>query len=183
MNGTSVPLCERRLDGRTYPALSYYNPITKGVSMEKRRIGVRAVVIKNNEVLAVKHKMSDGSESEYWALPGGGLDPHESIINGIHREMIEETGIAPDLGSLLFIQQFASTRQDSNEELELFFHVKNADDYESIDLTTTSHGSSEIARIAFINPRKERLYPKFLGELVLDDYVDNTHPVYIADYI
>ena len=45
--------------------------------MEKRRVNVRGIIWRDGKLLAVKHKNNDGSEADYWAVPGGGLDPHE----------------------------------------------------------------------------------------------------------
>jgi uncharacterized protein with ACT and thioredoxin-like domain len=52
--------------------------------------------------------------------------------------MIEETGIAPKIGKLLFIQQFDDGEK---EHLEFFFHIENVEDYEIVDLEATSHGT------------------------------------------
>ena len=50
---------------------------------ELRRVNVRAIIWKDGKLLAVKHKTSPGEESPYWAVPGGGLDPMESIEDGL----------------------------------------------------------------------------------------------------
>lgn len=54
--------------------------------MDKRRVGVRAIIYKDGKILAVKHKTKDG-EASFWAIPGGGLEPGESIENGLRREV------------------------------------------------------------------------------------------------
>lgn len=151
--------------------------------MDTRRIGVRAIVFKDNKVLAVRHRKKDGTEADFWAIPGGGLDPGEGIVDGVKREMIEETGIEPAVGKLLFIQQYPSTRSDCDEELEFFFHVTNADDYTAVDLGITTHGMDEIARIEFIDPTTEPVLPKFIREIDTGSYATTAQPVYIADYL
>ena len=45
-----------------------------------RRINVRAIIYKDGKLLAVKHKHGDNI-SHYYAVPGGGLDPQESLID------------------------------------------------------------------------------------------------------
>lgn len=149
--------------------------------MEKRRINVRGIIYRDNKVLAVKHLTSSGGEADYWAIPGGGLDPKESLQHGLIRELLEETGIEAKVGRLLFVQQFPSSRTGRDEELEFFFHVENPDDFEEIDLTITTHGVAEIARIEFIDPAKERILPPFLGTLALDNYIDTDQPVFFYD--
>lgn len=148
--------------------------------MEKRRIGVRAIIFKDGKLLASKFHSKDG-ESDFWATLGGGLDPGESLINGLRREIIEETGIEPQVGRLLFIQQFSSDRDDRDEELEFFFHIENPQDYESIDLSQTTHGIHELTRCEFIDPAKEYILPSFLETIDIGDYVHAVHPIHIHD--
>lgn len=149
--------------------------------MESRRINVRAIIWRDGTLLAVKHKNSDGSESPYWAVPGGGLDPAESLTDGVRREIFEETGIAADVGKLLFMQQFRSGRKGFTEELEFFYHISNPEAFTSIDLSKTSHGLEEIARIEFIDPKVEHILPSLLSDVDIASYIDSDKPVLLHD--
>lgn len=51
------------------------------------RITARAIVLRNHEILLIYTKYYDD-----YSLPGGGVDPHESIEDGLIRELKEETG-------------------------------------------------------------------------------------------
>jgi ADP-ribose pyrophosphatase YjhB (NUDIX family) len=146
-----------------------------------RRVATRGIIYRDGKMLATKQKADDGSEAKNWATFGGGLDPNESLIDGLHREMIEETGIAPKIGKLLFIQQFVEPDKPGKEHLEFFFLIENWSDYESIDLASTSHGALEIARVDFIDPKENHILPKFLSEIDLRDYVENDRPVYFYE--
>lgn len=126
----------------------------------ERRIAVRALVVRDGKLLCVNLKREGGVTADFWCLPGGGVDPGESLLPALHREMIEETGIAPEIGALLYVQQF---RDDTREHLEFFFHVTNTEDYLNIDLASTSHGGIEIAAIDFIDPSTSVVMPKFLS--------------------
>ncbi len=141
--------------------------------MEKRRINVRAIIWHNNRLLAVKHKTKDGGEADYWAVPGGGLDPKEALTDGITRELLEETGVKAEIGTLLFMQQFNSTRPSWDEELEFFYHITNCEDFLDIDLTKTTHGNQELARIEFIDPKNEYILPRFLSEVDIASAIEN----------
>lgn len=79
--------------------------------MESRRIAVRGIAFEDGKLFAVKHK-EKMVPSDFWAIPGGGLDPGESLEDGLHREMIEEMGVAPKIGKLLFIQQYRSEKRE-----------------------------------------------------------------------
>ena len=92
-------------------------------------------------------------------MPGGGLDPEESLIDGVKREMLEETGIEAQVGNLLYIQQLVYKKL---EYLEFFFHIANAQDYLDIDLSKSTHGETEIAEIGLIDPAAEKVLPEFL---------------------
>ena len=103
----------------------------------------RQVIWHNNKLLAVRHKHGDET-SPYYAKPGGGLDPFESLVDGVKREILEETGIEAKVGKQLYIQQFSSEREGYDEELEFFFHIENPEYFLSIDLSQTTHGLSLI---------------------------------------
>lgn len=149
--------------------------------MDKRRVGVRGIIYKDGLILGVKHKSKDGTPKDWWAIPGGGLDPHESLEDGLRREMKEEIGVRVDIGRLLFIQQFKSTRPDRDEELEFFFLIENVDDFNDIDFSKTSHGLEELAECRFIDPKKEKILPKFIGEITTEGFLENIQPVLLAN--
>lgn len=149
--------------------------------MQKRRIGVRAIIYQDGKILAVIHKSKDGTPKDWWAIPGGGLDPGESLEDGLKREMEEELGVVIQPGRLLCIQQFMSGRQDCDEELEFFFLVENSDDFAAIDFMHTTHGAIELAACEFIDPSRVAIKPEFLGEIDLVRYVESVQPVYVAN--
>ena len=45
--------------------------------------------------------LSRRADSGWWNLPGGGVEPHESVEEGIIREVREETGLEVDVGRLI----------------------------------------------------------------------------------
>lgn len=151
--------------------------------MEKRRINVRAVIWRDGKILAVKHRNEDGTPTDHWALPGGGLDPMESLADAVAREVLEELGVVANVGRLIAGQQFTSNRTDFDEELELFFQVDYSSEFESIDLTNTSHGVDELAGVAFIDPKKEFVLPEFLQVLDVAGVIDGNAPVVVENYL
>src|SRR5690349_4827279 len=121
--------------------------------MDTRRVAVRAVIVKDGKLFCVKLNNYGGDGSKAlgtWITVGGKVDIGEPLLDAIIREVVEETGITPVVGNLLYIQQFS---HHNTEQLELFFHVKNADDFENIDLSKTSHGVEEIAEFGFVDPK------------------------------
>ena len=55
------------------------------------RISVVALFVDEREVLLI-HQMTP-PEPDCWDLPGGGLEPHEPLLDGLRREVKEETGL------------------------------------------------------------------------------------------
>lgn len=135
-----------------------------------RKISVRGVALHEGKLLCVRLKPYKDSlqthGNDYWCLPGGSLDEGETLVAGVEREMIEETGIKPIVGNLLYVQQFA---QGEREFIEFFFHITNNQDYLNIDLSKTTHGEEEIEEIAFVDPATTYVLPKFLSTEKLED--------------
>lgn len=120
------------------------------------------MVLHDSKLLCVRlkpYKDHLKRDNSYWCLPGGGLDEGEALVAGIEREMVEETGIKPVVGALLYVQQFA---YGGKEYLEFFFHITNGEDYLHIDLAKTTHGLEEIEEIGFIDPATTHILPVFL---------------------
>lgn len=149
--------------------------------MNERRINVRGVVCDDDgKIFAVKHRdHHDGSESKYWAIPGGGLDPREPLDAGLAREFMEEVGVKPAIGRLLFMQQFIAYHRngETTEKMELFYHVLNTDDFKDpIDLSKTSHGH-ELTRVDFVSTKSNFILPTFLQNMDVKQFIDSNQPV------
>jgi 8-oxo-dGTP diphosphatase len=54
-------------------------------------VGVGGVTIQNGRVLLIRRAYQP-LQGE-WSIPGGGLDVGEAIVEGVRRELLEETGI------------------------------------------------------------------------------------------
>lgn len=128
-----------------------------------RRISVRGIVLHEGKLLCVRlkaYKEHLKRDNSYWCLPGGGLDESEALIDGVKREMLEETGVEAQVGDLLYVQQFTHGEKDY---LEFFFHITNTRDYLNIDLSKSTHGEAEIEEIEFVDPKTVRVLPEFLA--------------------
>jgi ADP-ribose pyrophosphatase YjhB (NUDIX family) len=134
-----------------------------------RTVRVRGIIPFENAFLFVKHKF----DPTFWALPGGGLEEHETLKHGLERELVEELGVKPDIGMLLYVQQLFIG--SDNESLEFFFEVTNGAEYQQIDLQKTTHGAIELTRADFIDPASTYILPEFLAKLA-HDKVANVWP-------
>ncbi len=54
-------------------------------------IRAQCIVQRGRHILMVKHRQDD---EEWWCLPGGGVEPHETTAEAALRELQEECGLA-----------------------------------------------------------------------------------------
>jgi 8-oxo-dGTP diphosphatase len=82
---SGAPGGESARTGREYPA----RPI----------VGVGGVVFLDGRVLLIKRRFEPLAGR--WSLPGGALEVGETLAEGLAREMMEETGLAVDVGPVI----------------------------------------------------------------------------------
>lgn len=100
--------------------------------MEKEfRVRCRAVILDGDKLLVVRHA---AKSENYWALPGGHLEWGEDVRDGLVREIVEELGVVPELGPLLFIHTFV---RDAVHSLEFFFRVENPEAFRVLGVEPT----------------------------------------------
>lgn len=112
---------------------------------KKFAIRCRAIILHDGKLLVVKHEKDAG----FAALPGGHLEWGEDVKGCIQREIIEELGVVPDIGRLLYVHTFI--HKGNVQELEFFFEVLNGGDYVDITGRMRSH-AHEIAEILWVSP-------------------------------
>jgi len=74
------------------------------------RIRVSAVLGWRGQVLLCRHEKPG---KEYWLLPGGGVKAGESLVDALHRELVEELGIEEDVpveGPVCIVDSIAPKR-------------------------------------------------------------------------
>jgi 8-oxo-dGTP diphosphatase len=84
----------------------------------KIRIRCAAVIVREQQILLVQHEKSGQS---YWLLPGGGLEPGETMAAATERELREECGIEIRCGRLLFVAETLETTSNRHI-INMVFH-------------------------------------------------------------
>ncbi len=103
----------------------------------------RAIIFDEGELLVVRHAATD----TYVALPGGHLEWGEDIHECLKREIVEELGIAPVIGSLQYVNVF--TEKDSVQSIEFFFEITNGKEYREYLKAERSH-AYELSEVLWI---------------------------------
>lgn len=122
------------------------------------RVRVRAIIINDGKLLGVKHP----HDTSFCALPGGHLEHKEEIKECLQREIIEELGIKPEIGRLLYVNNFIDA--DEKQSIEFFFEITNSQEYKNMESLPKTH-AHEIAEIVWVNPADDvRIMPKGLED-------------------
>jgi 8-oxo-dGTP diphosphatase len=74
------------------------------------RIRVSAILRRDQRILLCRHEKGG---KEYWLLPGGGVNSGESLVDALHRELLEEVGLGRELtveGPVAIVDSIAPQR-------------------------------------------------------------------------
>lgn len=123
------------------------------------RIGVFAVVFDDQGRALVSRRPDNG----YYNLPGGGLEPSESVDEGVIREVREETGLEVTVGRLVGVYA-----KPQKHEVVLVFtaqivggalqHTAEADDHQWLH-------EAELDALPLLPKHRERLMHAFRHDL------------------
>ena len=118
-------------------------------NQNKLTVRTRAIIFYEGKILVVRHSQGQ----DFYALPGGHLDWGESVHECMKREIVEELGIEPQIGRLLYVNNF--TENGTIQSIEFFFEIINAGDYLDTDKLGGTH-IHEIAEMCWIGKHDSR---------------------------
>ncbi|NLK52715.1 MAG: NUDIX domain-containing protein [Syntrophomonadaceae bacterium] len=84
------------------------------------RISVKVLIKNKNDGLFLKRSLNSGANAGKWDLPGGKLDPGESLEKGLYREVAEETGLA------ISVERVLGTTEVDLPEFKLVYLILEA---------------------------------------------------------
>lgn len=142
---------------------------------KKFRIRCRGIILHEGRLLVVRH----APDHKYVALPGGGLEWGEDPLACIQREIVEELGVKPRIGRLLYVNAFIS---GDTQSVEFFFEILNATHYLGFEKLERTH-AYEIAQFAWIEPSlASELLPKALSKDFKDGNLLADTPRFISEF-
>jgi 8-oxo-dGTP pyrophosphatase MutT (NUDIX family) len=84
-------------------------------------VSQRGVVFAPNDEVLVVRRRSDGG----WELPGGRLGRDEDARRGVLREIVEETGLEPDLGQPVHTNSWLN--DDDDGRFAVYYHCRTTE--------------------------------------------------------
>src|SRR5215217_5239001 len=89
-------------------------------------VRVAAVVERKGALLLVRHQKPD--RDPYWVLPGGRLEPGETIPECAGRELAEETGLTAGFSGVLYVSEFL---REGRHTIDIVARMSSQDDAEA----------------------------------------------------
>lgn len=118
---------------------------------ERPLVGVGGVVISDGRVLLIRR---GGPPLEgQWSIPGGMLEVGETLLAGVRRELLEETGIDVRVGEL--IEVFERINLDTEGKARYHFVVM---DYLCEPVRGEARAGSDVTDVAWATPEELKKY-------------------------
>lgn len=89
-----------------------------------QRIACKGLIMHDGKLLILREAETyvEGSNTGKWHLPGGRLNPGEPFLDGLKREILEETGLTVTVGDVLYVGEwFPVIRDIPNQIVGMFF--------------------------------------------------------------
>jgi ADP-ribose pyrophosphatase YjhB (NUDIX family) len=137
------------------------------VDIAGHRFQLRAAAVVVHEGFVLLHRL-DGDD--YWALPGGRVEPGEAASATLVREMVEELDEPVECAELLYVvENFFLHAGKPNHEIGLYFRTQLRATSAILNKSRTHHGVEGASRLEFRWFPTERLgevdlRPSFLRE-------------------
>lgn len=86
----------------------------------KPTVSVRGVITGPNDNILVLQRATDAE----WELPGGRLGPYESVCDGLHREVYEETTLVIEIEDILLANSWLN--EQNNDRFAVYYACETA---------------------------------------------------------
>jgi 8-oxo-dGTP diphosphatase len=146
-------------------------------------VRVAAVVEREGALLLVRHQKPD--RDPYWVLPGGRLEPGETIPECAGRELAEETGLTAGFSGVLYVSEFL---EEGRHTIDVVARMSSEGDGKArlgSDPEVEPHAEPTLREIRWVSLdelREIELLPASIKERLLRDAPDGWTPdnVYVG---
>ncbi len=117
--------------------------------MKKIELGVKAIILHNDKILLIKRsdKYKKDRINGIWDIPGGRINFGEEPVDGLKREIYEETGL--ELGKVIKILDASTIFKDEKKQIIRITYLCSAKNPEKEIKISKEH-----TEIMWINPKK-----------------------------
>jgi len=147
--------------------------------------GVRVAVVVEREgaLLLVRHQKPDWDP--YWVLPGGRLEPGETIPGCAGRELAEETGLTASFSGVLYVSEFLREERHTIDVVARMALEGDGEASLGSDPEVAAGAEPTLAGVRWVSVeelREIQLLPASIKERLLEDAGDEWVPenVYVG---
>jgi 8-oxo-dGTP diphosphatase len=89
-------------------------------------VGAKAVIVEGGKILVLREaKYDEGTNEGKWDVPGGRINPEEPILDGLRREVMEESGLEVEVGEVLVVHEtFPSIKGEDCHIVRIYYQAK-----------------------------------------------------------
>ncbi|GED16910.1 NUDIX domain-containing protein [Aneurinibacillus migulanus] len=131
------------------------------------RVRAGAIIIENQSILLVEFNNENGL---HYNLPGGGVEPNETVIEAVRRESKEEASIDVEVGPLAFVYEYAphlnSNKYGSTHSLGLMFECQIKDGFTPSLPNNPDPNQTDVKWIPLSKLQHIDLYPNIRDQIV-----------------
>jgi 8-oxo-dGTP diphosphatase len=134
-------------------------------------IRVGTVVERNGALLLARHEKPD--REPYWVLPGGRLEPGETIPECAERELLEETGLEGRFTGVLYVSEFMAENRHT-VDVTVWVEAPNGEAQLGSDPEAEEGSEPTLRELRWVQSgelREIQLLPGWIREKLLEDAV------------
>ena len=140
------------------------------------RVGVSAVIIRTDALLLVE--FNDSASGRHYNLPGGGVEPGESLYQALQREVMEEASIHVEVQRLLLVWEYVPAlynyRYGDRQKLTLCFRCQLAPNAEPSMPAVPDPNQTGVCWLSLADLSRVRLLPHIADRLLAAIATPNT---------